>query len=440
MHLGKMQRKFIFERRLKMPAVTHGEKKTIKLNGLIVGAMHRPQVNDAGDTFTLYTKIKDGTKQYTDATQSKAEQSKVYLATCEHTYNSATNIRAVFITYDRVFIEYYKEPASAKKSLQKFTSGALGEDLQDAALKIANYRQDLQKWNMTRALDPKAPGPDQYRVIGNVFGVFNDPYACNNIEEIYFDWSILLSEEVAQVVAQSGLQTFVGEAAYREFLSGQYSGNMIKNNVWMNCFTQFAFDANDRNKLQGGMEAFRNKFPRLRTIAMISKLKDIVQSAQRLGSLGSSVIKGSNPRWLEKNIDLIQNSNSIVIATILKDVPMLNKQFIVKDTQYKFDKMFLKGMVVSFTKELEDRQRKVKYGTASGATDDTGSDTPATASSEVEQKILDLEQQYEPAKFKKILTGALIWNYNKSTITSMFRTFAKPNRERWSKLLGIKID
>ena len=56
---------------------------------------------------------------------------------------------------------------------------------------------DLSKYKMSQITGVAATEPINYKIDGNGIGIVSNPWVCNNIEEIYFDWTMLISAEVA---------------------------------------------------------------------------------------------------------------------------------------------------------------------------------------------------------------------------------------------------
>lgn len=422
-----------------MPERTNGKKHTININQIVYKELHRPQVTDGDSVFPIYTKVEGYRGNQYD---TKAESSTKYKNRAKTHFNSPNNIRKLYFTHSKIYIDYYKSPGVKQLNLPIQTQAALSTDLLEILPQIANYRTELSKYMMEKNINPHVKGPDQYLLEGNIIGVINQVYTCNNIEEIYFDWTFLFSSGMQQILANSGLGMLVGEAAIIGMLNGQPFSNKQynKSDIWKSVFINNAFNKDEVAKVISNPSKFRNKYPRLKIIAMVSNLGDIISQSARSQSLMVELKDGGASTWLETNSSLITNSNSIMIVTPLEDISKLNSKFVTQESAYVFDKEFSKW-TDTYARAIEAHARRVKYGTINPEDNEQDSEEDISIS-EVEQRMLQIESEVGQETFKKILIGTTkIGNQFKlSELRSLFRTFTKPNRIRWAKIIGLTLE
>lgn len=343
-------------------------------NQLIKKAMHKPITKESG--YVLYAKV-DGYKG-TEERDSQAEKDAEYIKASVNNYNSPTNIRRLFITGSGVTVQYYSSIVKhGKQDSSKWAVSKLGENsnMFEVAKKMALYDQALNQYNLEKAVNSKAVEPDKLIVEGDVIGSVTGTWVCNNIEEVYFDWTAFLSDDVKPY--------FQDMCTYENYMS------------FINKSTQYT-EINDKQRLMeffsafnsGGVKDLRKRFPRLRTIAMISNLADILdhkavikrstdfidknintlkQTSNKLYENGmyNKYVKVSESMftWFQMNKALIQASNSIVLMCDLSsDLKKVNTNFILKDNIYKFDKEKLKGVIKSYEEQADAFKRIAKYG------------------------------------------------------------------------------
>lgn len=419
-----------------MPERTNGKTVRINVNQAVYRELHRPKVEDLGKTFPIYTKV-DSYKRNREDTL--AESSKKYIARSKTHYNSANNIRKLFVTHSRIYIEYYKSPGVGATKFPLSVQAKLDSDILSALQHIATYRSDLMAYQMERNINPKVQGPDNYILEGNLLGVVNQLYTCSNIEEIYFDWTFLFTQDMQNAIAPSSLQMFVGEKALNGFLNGSFKGGVVKHSIWKSWFETTAFNESEKTKLYKSESYFRDKYPRLKLVAMVSNLDDILDSSIKAQSLVTELRNGGEQPWLMKNAELITSSGSTVVVSLFSALPTLNTKFTTQEDVYLFDKEFKQTWIRSYISSVEDHIRQTKYGNASqNGKDDTDDNIDKN---EVEVKLIQMEQELGTEKFNEILKAtAISGGFRVSNLKSLFRSFTKSNRIKWAKVINLTLD
>ena len=398
-------------------------KKSIAVNSQISKIMHRPTTTSG---YVLYTKQKSYNGELEGgAISSKAATDPEYVRKSENNYNSPTNIRRLFITGKGVAVQYYTGPQLAGKRGPLWNHKTVEVDLFDVANKIMNYSSEHSKYLMQKTIDAKAVAPDQYSTSGNGIGVVSNPYVCSNIEEVYFDWTLLMSADAAPY-----FQGMLNTNTYAAFLNKATSFSESKNENIIRFFEAFN---------SGGTKDIRKRFPRLRIVAMISNLDDIINHPSMKKS-GLNMIDEvqSTESWYKANKELIQASNSIVwIGDLSQGLNNPNTEFVVKSQQYKFDYEILDAFVKSYISKIDNIKRQQKYGNTAEAKVEE-----ALEMSDVETKLVEIEKSLVNTGISinsVIQYAALGGGVPKAELEKIVRQFTKPNRERFAKALGINI-
>lgn len=408
-------------------------KKTISLNSTINSNMHKPKTKNG---YVLYPKV-EGYKGASEnaAVTTKAETDATYVAQSKNTYNSPTNIKRLFITAKHITVEYHAGPIINRTSGNRWMQTATvdsntGLSLYEVAEKIATYEDDMHKHMMDKAINKGAVPPTQY-VIDGKFNVGSHPYACSNIEEIYFDWSVLLSYETAPHFQELLKGAKPAEIAMK-FVNFD-SNVVIENPMPINLFA---------DQSAGGSKDLRKKYPRLREITFISNLEEITTSGQAVGFMKTPEDEHTGAAyktWYELNEAFIRSTQTLTIrGNMTSQVPNPNDKFEVKSGIYVFDSDKLDAHVKSYVDKIKTLIRQQRYGTAE--------EIPAEADAEdfemidIEKRLLEIEEKYGQdtmySVWQHAFNGAGI---PKAEVEKILRRITKPNRSRLAKKVNIEI-
>lgn len=414
-------------------------KTTVDVSKIAKKYIHRPLSSDG---YALYPRI-DGYKKSDDYEgEEVAYKSQKFMEQSKHYYNSPTNIRRIFITGHKVYVHYYaniRTKSGNTKFSFKTTSSGSDENLFEIAKSMLEYNIEWSKYLMEKNINPKATEPTKYSITKNVMNAASGTWVCNNLEEIYFDWTLFLSPDLAPYFGE-----YYTNNAIAAFLSGNIQGQEIINNKMIETFIQFNM---------GGVKKLRNRFPRLKIVGMISNLDRLIQGNPNIRMTPSSIfvdsmkikeiVEKNHATWYIKNREQILNSGAFVLLSdISKDLPKFNTNFIVKDNFYKYDFEILKKEVEVYKTNIEDYKRKQRYGGTEGTSDtqENAMTEKEIEMSEMESYLVNIENQYG----EKVLKNAIMYTALGSGLTvkdlrEVFKDFTKPNRKRMAKMAGVEI-
>lgn len=388
------------------------------INYYINKALHRPRLKDGENEFIMYvnTDNASGTMENMESLK-KAQQSAIYQKRSMDNYNSPTNVRKVWITGKRVAVQYYTTVKTAKKDGKHYYVKELEVNLFDILKDQMQYNEKMNRYNMSKTAGEKADKPDSGSIKGNPFSVFLNPYTLNNVEEIYVDYAVCLASDEAKPYF------YVLMSMLPELMTSRTQYNCIKNHELGQAFC----------KLTGiGSDVLKKRFPRLRVIAMVSRLDEILMHQGNKNvdlEFKMSDIENKKVNWIDLNEHLIQTSNSFVMRT---DIPHsgLNTEFNVKDQQYKLDALFLKGLVAEYSQKVKDYSRQKRYGT----TEKESEDIIESQMSEEEKLICSLDEKKQANVLLLVLDGKTLQEKSR-----FFSNISKANRERLMKMAGLKV-
>jgi len=409
-------------------------KKNIHINTIINKAMHRPIVQSTGEV--LYPVI----DSYSGKLEGNAgNKSPEYIEKSKVICNSPTNIRRIFVTYEGVTVDYFTTPMHPKNNgkmrtqikFSSFLSSDYGvSDFREVGKKIWTYQQDLHNYNMEKQINKNAQAPDEFNVTGNVFGIMSNLYACNNIEEFYVDWTIMLCDAIRPITCRDAI---LGDSMLLNYIEGNVQSGAVQDNGRMleGLFRRF-------NELDRANVEIKSRFPRLKVIAFVPRLKQLLDLMDQ--STPGSIMPSkddSEQTMLDKSASLFDKQNNVFVQAgcLYKTFGLpnrINKEFRIKDSQYKFDRECLKTFAAMYNERVTNIERTAKYG-------GTGThETNATANlSEVEQYIKNLlDSNYESAK--TIITLASV-GHSTQNIKDLLAELSKPTREKVASIIGFDL-
>lgn len=412
---------------------------TVQLNSLIKSLVHRPSVTDTIDgttyEFPLYKKA-SAKAQYEDKEmETRASKSEKFKRAVAGHYTSPTNIRRIFITHKGVRVDLFSAPIGSTNSandmssyrkyeLKKYDNKTLAELFND----MLNYNNNYQNYMSEKVINKDAIEPKHVKFTGKPLNIINGAYTLNNIEELYIDWTLFLSEETMQYVAQR-----LGVGANIMSVCAQMANETINGTPAKNIIT----DNNTMRVLLGdflGQIDIAKRFPRLRTVAFIENL-DAIISNNSYGVKNDLAIFGKNqknnrPTWFEINKSIIGSIGGVTFRSVIRTT---TDEFRVKADTYAFDNERLDALVKAYQIKAREIRIQERMQKAESETDVIDNST-----SEAEKKILDIIKSHNNdsnyARLAVIAATAGMPNKQKSQILDGFST---PNRKRMAGWFGL---
>ena len=358
----------------------------INLSQMIFTAMHQPCTSK---NYILYPRVEIGI----DIDNALEEDDIDYIKLSKTNYNSPNNIRRLFIANTGVEVHYYVTPKNN--------------------MGIGNWL--FREYDLDASLETLCNDSDT-KFVGGVFDVLNMDYSCRNIEEIYVDWILLLS---------NGADEHFGTFADMQDLVMNTSKYALDTDAGKNNLLTFLLSYFDNN-----LSRLQEKFPRLKQIIFVSNLSTLLKESNINRDTSLNIKQAQT--WYDNNKVLLEESKSLIIPVSISSDRKPNGKFIIEDNLYKLDKYDLKRITDSFRKKLETERLKEKYGKL-------GSENlEVSALSDIESMFVDIEKRMGTDTLK-IAMRASTSGLTRVDLLSLFTEFSPENRGRMAKLLGLNI-
>lgn len=282
------------------------------LDTIIGRCVHRPVAAKDPDMFPLYKRNDD----FFRTNKSAGSRSDVWLKAVEATYSSPNNIRRVFITYAGVYVHLYKPIKGAGADTMKF------------------YKYD----SVNKEFNPVGlvQGGRTGEVYKTGLGAFKGQWSCSNIEEIWFDWTLLMSAEI-----QALYPNCINEMT-REGTTTVQNGKFLRE-----LFNRFC--------LKPG-EDLGKVFPRLKVIGYIDKLYPVYTKIKY--KAGEDSLEDFKSLWADRQEVkfAINIPTAYVMMHRIYNAHELNDKFITRSF-YSYDTEVLDP----YFENLKNRMLKYAY-------------------------------------------------------------------------------
>ena len=305
--------------------------KTIALDKLVVSRVHAPQI----DGVPLYTHTNP---------EVDADKSARWKAQAHDVCTSPNNVRRVFITQLGVGIELYKgiKGKRGKRLFLEFNS----DDKEKASLAV----QSLNNWDSENA----------QTVIGDGLSALVKPWVCSNVEEIFFDELVLVSNGLGP--CRGYMHTLVPGA-------GTGDGELMKM-IALNSL------------MCGDEESLMARFPRLKYFGYMSHLASAVSEYMKSELDGMAGVIGKFAE--HPNVIKYFREPSIATHMWVTHAPRFNQKYHLRAGIYVYDDEILSDWLASLAQQTAAAAEKAAR--ERGGTEPQDSDQPeAVQQSEVLQ-------------------------------------------------------
>lgn len=383
------------------------------LDTIISKAVNGPKV----DGIPLYTRL-DGTQELNGVAKVKSEK---WEAVSKHTYSSPTNIRRLFITGNRVLIETYKPVIVNNKPDGRgcWREIKIQEDnIMEIAKKLVTYRNDIQKYYQSKQMGVEATQPDKITIKGTGLGVLSSPWVLSNIEEVYFDWTLLVGESNRNKISEC-------EKVLNAYVSGKRG--YVKSNVPLEMF----IGANSCN-----IKNMRTRFPRLKCVGLISELDKVLQVGIYKGNQNIDSLEASARMWLEEptNIEIVKKSNSLMmICKVNSDLPHYNTNFSLRDGIYKYDQEVLSKFFEEYAQRVKNKARE-NQASRQKQDEVKQEEVVNTTKSELEELLDSMEGECSQADIKSVLY-ITVSGCKKSEVDELFNSMTPEGAKKYRAML-----
>lgn len=318
------------------------------------------------------------------------------------TYNSPTNIRRLFITGKHVYIQYYKPPIVKGKPS---TAGNWAE----YTFTNNDSLEVIGKNGLIGTL-----GTDRIEIVKTGLGALSNHWKVSNIEEIYIDHWILVSSDVRQRYSEA-------EGVLQACLTGKQV--RATSQLLLSIFEQSNGD---------NIKNIRTRFPRLKTLALLSNLDQIMQvEGSKIRDTLPNSVNDIGKEWWKCVNNSIRNSFGTFVVS---DVPGLpsgpNNNFAIRPGIYRFDAEVLSDYVEKYKARVLELGRQQRDKKAQ-----QGKEEEKLEKSEYEVYLDSLKEQYSEAIVKAAIQLTFAHS-SKEEIDKSFNSMSTEGRQYYRKLLG----
>lgn len=306
----------------------------LNISKIIREAINQPSILIGDSLKPIYPTLKNSDGTY-EADPAYAQRvSKGFI-------NSPTNIRKIFITHKKVYMEYYA-PAGVPnnysyKCIKSLENTELSSIITETSMGMQSNIKLIGDNNMMSFAPPK------YEADGSVNNLLTHPFYLNNVEEVYFDWILLLSPDM-----QQAFSAITGVPMNSEILFAM-------------CRDASGLPSQDNNIFYNIIAPTdKDSFKRLKTVAFIQNLDQALDTYIREDQNSSKHYYSWGPFKYIKSIEKTEESEefikyysqtwfdhykhlcSVAIGYNTNINNATNTEFTLKDNQYVFDKKVLK--------------------------------------------------------------------------------------------------
>lgn len=392
--------------------------KKYNLDLIVSRAIHRPIIKGK-DLPPLYSRSSTDTANEGENKSSLSAMKDVdWFNASNIKYNSPTNIRRLFIGDTSATIQYYLPPAGDNTCWKTYN---LGEDLFELSRRAhPNFRQQL----IQSASMAGQPIPDDILLNHTGFGALSSDWKVSNIEELYITPAILVSLDLLGKLGPIANQIL---GLYFSRQSGGYLESDIPKQI-----------------LSSVINAdIQSKYPRLRTIALVSKLDSLIEKTDKR-KLGNS-LPGSaseiNLSWYQfMRGEFSNNSPNILVLSKIPHSSLSDiLSFSIRPGIYRYDAEYLVPFVERYKHQVNELARS---NTAQAQTQtqpqhqQTQASTPTGQTRSEYEEYLDNELKTHGAAIVSMALRLVFCRSNQQEIQSVFNEMTASGREKYLKLLG----
>ena len=297
--------------------------KRINLDKEVEKLIHYPRFEGT----PLYTRIPNCNEAYVNSQEDLANKSPAWVKWSQLSYSSPNNIRRIFITSEGVKIHLY-QPVVNKSVKNKNSS--LKRELAYQGFKVGDVVRDLMD------------GTNEYIITRTGFNALVNPWVASNIEEIYFDWTVLLSEDIMNM----------GKGNLFAELTATSNVGITRSTLPYELF--------DFACLKG--QNLKSKFPRLRVIGYIQQLDRVYNMIDYKG--GKETVEEMSKLWCSNKVVKVAGADPNC-RILLYDVPgstKYNTEYRSREGIYLYDLEVLKP----YFEERKQRINEFRAGLSTG--------------------------------------------------------------------------
>lgn len=313
--------------------------QSLTLNNIFKSRIHGPSLK--GKPFYVQKADYKDSENTSDGDLASLLKNPEYMKHANSNLNSPTNIRRIFITHKKVVIEHYAAPMINGK-----------RDNLVIERTVQDFDSWVKKWINSNLISPSQAAfskssIDKVKITGNISQPI-EFYKCSNIEEIYFDWSALVSDDLGG------------------FINSKYNNGQVDNihPYIIQNYMNKQKNLGTKNQNEAMMLLLINKqkltysYKRLRMVGFISNLDDI-DIKGTIETINSNKVSDTSRLWVENEVVMNYIKSGIADVWLTKIDGAVKtydrlENFEIKKAQFKFDDEYLEKKLKSYVNKVND--------------------------------------------------------------------------------------
>lgn len=295
------------------------------LDNIMSKTVHRPISRKDSEMRPLYVRsdlnyVTDGNSNDEDYVRTKA-----WIEASKSHYSSPNNIRRIFITYNGVIEHLYRPYVGDKNKLT------------ERFFKYADINTEYNPVEILKTISSQRSLQSLRGITKSGLGFLNKEWSCSNLEEVYFDWTLLLCEEALDCLGENKIYRAINN----------------KDNKVNNLLFDYI-----KNKLLPDMTntSLKDIYPRLKYVGYIQDLFKLESVVKR--KTGEETAESLSEAWcMSQSVkNHIFSGTSLFSIYQIPNVPKYNTRFSTR-SYYKFDSEILQAYFDRLeAKILKERQ------------------------------------------------------------------------------------
>lgn len=295
------------------------------LDNIMSTTVHRPISLKDSDMRPLYVRsdlnyVTEGNNLDRDSVRTKA-----WIEASKSNYSSPNNIRRIFITYNGVIEHLYRPYAGDTAKLT------------ERLFRYTDVNPEYKPVDILKTI----LSTESLRILMDVYksglGFLNKEWSCSNLEEVYFDWTLLLSRDALDCLGVSKI-----------YKALNYKDSRVNNILFDYIKNKLLPDMTNSN--------LKDIYPRLKYVGYIQDLYKLVSEVKR--KTGEETAESLSKAWCMSQTVKAHRSSGTSLFSIyqIPNVPKYNTKFSTR-SYYKFDSEILQSYFDRLeAKILKERQ------------------------------------------------------------------------------------
>jgi hypothetical protein len=355
-------------------------KSNIYLDKVISGAIHLPKING----IPLYVRVDD---RPDEEIENYVKDNEEWVKAAKKYSGSPDNIRRVFITYNAIYVHLYRPVGSGTSLSREIKHGIPFSDIYEEMCNSMSYGVRPSK-----------------EVKGIGLRALYKPWVCSNIEEVYFDDTMFLSETTRQL-GFGDLTQYYSNENNKDHLP-------IKALFEVSCLQNIA--------------SLQDRYPRLKVVGYVRELDELY----RRSKVSIDKITKRVNTWY--SMIKIVETNPCAHALYVISEDNLNTKYSIKEGIYKYDKYVLKPYFEAMKKKINEHKKMEERQKTKDIKDiKVGVSVKKTEKSALEVMLDGIYEREGPEK-AELSFRFIVRDFSRDKVLEVLNDMSDEGRERYN--------